>query len=518
MPVPSEFRAAPDPVPVPSEFRATPDPVPVPVPSRIPAAPQPASTALGPVPDPASTALGPVPDSAPTALGPVPDSAPTALGPVPNPAPAPVPDPARGPAPVPPEILAALARTRPLPAVSAVLRGALHARRMLLLKSLLVRVDRARGALPAAVRRRFEDDWTLLERAERTDATAVRAVLDYPTTGAWLAAALAAPDGPDFADGLAGLGALAVAAALRAGCRFRTTRTLPAGTLPLPGIGLLRCARGPVRLSGRAGALRITDGSGRTLLLPGPAPAGPGTRWSADGALAWSALHPLPGGTAVLDDVDPHRVPAGGIGPAALPAAERPYADPAAWAARWRDAHALLAATHPARAAETLALVRAVVPLAPPVGGAPPVSATVRTAPGAVLAQLPADRRELAELLVHETHHTKLAVLDESVPLWRPGGSLHRVGWRRDPRPVPGVLQGAYAHLALLDLWGRARTGPARSWRRRAAERFEVCREQVAEALSVLAESDELTPCGREFVRHMGSRHARLGTAAHPPG
>ncbi|MFG3015473.1 aKG-HExxH-type peptide beta-hydroxylase [Streptomyces cinerochromogenes] len=432
--------------------------------------------------------------------------------------------------PVPPGTLDALARTRPLPAATAVLRAALHTRRMLLLKALLVRVDGAHGTLPAAVRRRFEDDWALLERAERTDSTAVRAVLDYPTTGAWLAAALAAPDGPDLADGLAGLGAVAVAAALRAGCRFTTTRASADGTLALPGIGLLRCARGPVGLSGRAGALRITDGAGRTLLLPGPALAGqgtrwgadsglagPGTRWSADSALAWSALHTLPGGTAVLDDVDPHRVPAGGIGPAALPAAERPYADPAAWAARWRDAQALLAATHPARAAETRALVRAVVPLAPTEGTGPALSATVRTAPGAVLAQLPADRRELAELLVHETHHTKLAVLDELVPLWRPGGSLHRVGWRRDPRPVPGVLQGAYAHLALMDLWWRARTGPARSWRRRAAERFEVCREQVAEALSVLADSDELTPYGRQFVRHMGSHHARLGVAAHPP-
>ncbi|MEU3410422.1 HEXXH motif-containing putative peptide modification protein [Streptomyces sp. NPDC006658] len=424
---------------------------------------------------------------------------------------------APAPGPLPPGILAALARTRPLPAATSVLHTALHARRLLLLKSLLVRAESTGPALPPAVRRRFEDDWALLERAERADPAAVRAVLDYPTTGAWLAAVLAAPDGPAFAEGLAGLGAVAVAAALRARCPFTATRDLPAGLLALPGTGLLRGARGLVRLTGRAGTLRVTDAGGRTLLLPGPA-AGAGTRWTADGALAWSALRTLPGGGAVLDDVDPHRVPAGGIGPMALPAAERPYADHAAWAARWRDARALLAATHPARATETAALVRAVVPLAPPAGAGPSLSATVRTAPGAVLAQLPADRRELTELLVHETHHTKLAVLDELVPLWRPGPGLHRVGWRQDPRPVPGVLQGAYAHLALLDLWWRARTGPARTWRRRAAERFEGCREQVAEALSVLADSDELTAQGREFVREMGSHHARLTVRAHPPG
>ncbi|MGW4568808.1 aKG-HExxH-type peptide beta-hydroxylase, partial [Streptomyces sp. NPDC004561] len=134
------------------------------------------------------------------------------------------------PAPVLAEALLDLARTRPTAGATGILRGALHARRMLLLKSLLVRVDRRRGALPVAVRRRFEDDWALLERAERTGATAVRAVLDYPTTGAWLADLLAAPDGPAFEDGLAHLGGVAVAAALRAGCRFTTTRTLPAGT------------------------------------------------------------------------------------------------------------------------------------------------------------------------------------------------------------------------------------------------------------------------------------------------
>ncbi|MEV4336122.1 HEXXH motif-containing putative peptide modification protein [Streptomyces sp. NPDC049590] len=424
--------------------------------------------------------------------------------------------PAGPPGPLPPGLLAALAHTRPLPAVTSALHTALHARRMLLLKALLVRTDGMRAGLPPAARRRFEDDWALLERAERTDPAAVRAVLDYPTTGAWLAAALAAPDGPAFAAGLTGLGAVAVAAALRARCRFTVARDLPAGTLALPGTGLLRCARGPARLSARAGRLRVTDAAGRTLSLPAPAGAGP--RWTADGALAWAAPYPLPGGTAVLDDIDPHRVPAGGIGPTGLPAAERPYSGHAAWAARWRDARALLAVTHPARATETAALVRAVVPLAPPAGPGPSLSATVRTAPGAVLAQLPADRLELAELLVHETHHTKLAVLDELVPLWRPGRTLHRVGWRQDPRPVPGVLQGAYAHLALLDLWWRARTGPARAWRRRAAERFEGCRDQVAEALSVLADSDELTPHGREFVRQMGSHHARLEVRAHPPG
>jgi HEXXH motif-containing protein len=238
-----------------------------------------------------------------------------------------------------------------------------------------------------------------------------------------------------------------------------------------------------------------------------------GTRRRPQGSLSWSALRTLPGSGVVLDDLDPYRVPSGGIGPAALPAAGRPHSGSPAWAARWREARVLLSATDSGRSAETTAMVRAVVPLATPVRSGAPTSATLRTAPGAVLTQLPTDPQDLVELLVHETHHTKLAALDEIVPLCRPdGGTLHSVGWRRDLRPVPGVLQGAYAHLALMDLWWRARAGPTsfRAWRRRAEERFEAHRDGVGEALSILRGSDELTSAGREFVRSMGSHHRSL--------
>jgi HEXXH motif-containing protein len=123
----------------------------------------------------------------------------------------------------------------------------------------------------------------------------------------------------------------------------------------------------------------------------------------------------------------------------------------------------------------------------------------------------------LAESLVHETHHTKLTALHDIMPLYRAGaGVRYRVGWRPDPRPVPGVLQGTYAHLALTDLWWRARTGTAvpAPWRRRAELRFGTYRDQVGEALSILRESDELTFAGREFVHEMGRHHASLGVAA----
>ncbi|MDX2598349.1 HEXXH motif-containing putative peptide modification protein [Streptomyces sp. WI03-4A] len=393
-----------------------------------------------------------------------------------------------------PGLLTELAGTRPSPDGTAALRAVLHARRLLTLKALLLRYERQRAELRPETCARFERDWSLLEAAERTDADAVREVVDYPLTGAWLTEALAAPPGPPFERHLAHLGGLAAAAAVRAGCRRGVTRVDPPHSLHLPGLGT----------------------------LGGPADGPPGTAAPAyrDASAAWTPLAPLAGG-AVLDDLNPYRVPASGIGPGALRAAERGRVDHERWSGLWGAAHALLAAAHPERAAETRATVRALVPLERPgLTAGPPISATRRAAPGAVLAEPPRDAGALADLLVHETHHTKLAALGEAVPLLRPGAdTLHRVAWRPDPRPVSGVLQGAYAHLALLDLWWRARAGPAvpPGWRLHAHSRFEAHRDEVAEALSILRDSSELTSAGREFVRGMDRHLVRLGTLTRHP-
>ncbi|MBT2400250.1 HEXXH motif-containing putative peptide modification protein [Streptomyces sp. ISL-100] len=411
-------------------------------------------------------------------------------------------------------LFARLARTRPDAACTTALRAGLHARRLLLLKSLLARLDRQRATAAPAARERFGRHWQLLEHAERRDPALVRDVLDYPMTGAWLAGALASPEGPALDRHLAHFGSIAATAAVRAGCDLRLVLDAPAGLLSLPGLGALRCPAHRAELHARGRSVRITGG-GRTgaLLLRRtgsrhrPAGVGPG----------WSRLRVLPGGAAVLDDLDPYRVPPGGIGADAMPAAERTAVAGEPWVRLWRQAFALIGATDPGRAAEIRALQRVVVPLAVTTAaydGSRPMSATLRAAPGSVLTSLPAGPHELAEVLVHETHHTKLAALHERVPLYRPDGEgLHRVGWRPDPRPVAGVFQGAYAHLALTDLWRRAATGGGApvAWRRRAGEQFDQHREQVAEALSVLQESDELTIEGRQFTGGMREHHASLG-------
>ncbi|MFE0649654.1 HEXXH motif domain-containing protein [Streptomyces sp. NPDC059534] len=408
---------------------------------------------------------------------------------------------------------AALASTRPAAADASFLRSGAHARRLLLLKALLVRVRRHRDEVDPAALDGFEAAWRLLERTERGSPGAVRAVLDYPTTGAWLAAALTDPVGPALDRHLAHLEAVAATAALRAGRPLDLVVRAPDGVLSLPGVGSVLAHRGPVRLVTRAQVVRIhsEDTPGAPAAVLRLVDRRTGT--VAGAGHGWRGLRGLSGGAARLDDLDPYRVPPGGVGTPARVAAERADVDHAAWSGHWRAARELLRRTDRARAAEVGRTVGVLVPLVPQ--GPRSVGATLSVAPGAVLMTPSAGAADMAETLVHELHHGKLSTLHELVPLYRPGGGvLYRVGWRTDERPVAGVFQGTYAHLALADLWRRAMDarGVPSPWRTRAGQQFDHVHDQVGDALAILLESDELTNGGREFARQMRQLHASLGT------
>lgn len=402
--------------------------------------------------------------------------------------------------------LASLAGTRPSPGDLGLLRAGLHSRRLVLLKSLLTQADR--HPVPVQVRQRLNRHWRLLEQAEADDPPAFREALGYPSVGNWLMHALSVPPGEGDV-----LGALAAAVALRTGTGFRMTLATSGGRLTLPGTGVYDARADRVRVVAGPRSLRLTAGRRRTgvTLLP------PYNRATAAG---WHGLRPLPGGSTLLDDLDPRRA---GTLPAPRSAPPITGGAPAAggrvrdWTARWQAALALLKAADPGRRSEVGALVRSVVPLAESAQGA--FSATLGSAPGAVLTRLPETASELVAVLVHETHHSKLAVVEDLIPLREHGGpAVHRVAWREGPRPVGAVLQGTYAHLALADLWHRlaARRGVTPAARAAARARCENYREQVAEALAVLHGSGELTPAGSRFThamaRHLASLAAPRGT------
>ncbi|MFH7593837.1 HEXXH motif-containing putative peptide modification protein [Streptomyces racemochromogenes] len=370
-------------------------------------------------------------------------------------------------------VLEALASTEPSPEGTRLVGDVRRSKRLLLLRAVL---DAAPG--PQA-----GEWWGLLEDAERQDPHAVRDVLHYPSTGVWAEETLRrlhAPHGP--APDLGHLGALAVAAALRAGIGFKTTLRPAHGRLALPTLGLL--------LPDRPGPLALTERS-----------------WDTSDVLP---LHPLPGGRTSLDDLDPYRAPAPGHPAPVRPARRLTPKGHRRWDTQWTGALTLLERYDAARADEAGRLLRSLVPLG---GGSRSNGATLPAAAGSLLARGQSPPA-LAATLVHEVQHGKLAALTDVLTLHTADRTpCHWAPWRTDPRPLEGLLHGTYAHLALAGYWQRAALYGARgAWARHARTRA-----QVAAVLPVLRGHPRLTATGRQFVEAMAGAE-RAMDALPPPG
>ncbi len=224
-----------------------------------------------------------------------------------------------------------------------------------------------------------------------------------------------------------------------------------------------------------------------------------------------------------MDSLNPFRVGHRPVAPRPLEAAEA-----AEWESELRAAWELLARRHPERAGEIAGLQTSVVPL----GGEEPavdgrggwLSATLGDAVGHIALAPHPGTRALAAGLVHETQHSKLCALLDLVELVdAPPDTRCYSPWREDPRPVSGLLHGAYAFLAVTEFWrgergerreheargegrgpGEAAAGSPVSGRDgEAAARFALRHEQVRGALDALAASAWLTADGRRFVAAM---------------
>ncbi|MET9700603.1 HEXXH motif domain-containing protein [Streptomyces sp. NPDC006529] len=373
-------------------------------------------------------------------------------------------------------LLRALASTEPGADATRLVRDVRRSKRLVLLRGVL-------DAAPGGTEGETGQHWALLEEAERAAPGAVRDVLHYPATGVWAEETLRrlhAPDGP--APDLAHLGALAAAAALRAGVDFKLTLRPLHGRLALPTLGLLRPARpGPVALTERS--------------------------WDpADPAVL--ALHRLPGGRTALDDLDPYR--ALGHPASVRPARRLTPKGHKRWDIQWTGALTLLERYDSTRAGEVGDLLRTLVPLA---DGARSTGATLPAAAGSVLVrgQTPP---ALAATLVHEVQHGKLTALADVLTLHTADRTpCYWAPWRADPRPLEGLLHGAYAHLALAGYWQRAALYGARgAWARHAR-----CRAQVAAVLPVLQAAEQLTLAGREFISGMAAAERAMDDLP-PPG
>jgi len=129
-------------------------------------------------------------------------------------------------------------------------------------------------------------------------------------------------------------------------------------------------------------------------------------------------------------------------------------------------------------------------------------SATTPDSFGAFGLTLPISPADFGTTLVHEFQHSKLSALLDLVRLCDASAQeSYYAPWRTDPRPIGGLLQGAYAFLGVADTWRSLIDWTA--LREIAVQEFANVREQVHHTIAILACSAELTSAGQRFVAGM---------------
>ncbi|WP_344439179.1 HEXXH motif domain-containing protein, partial [Kitasatospora nipponensis] len=326
---------------------------------------------------------------------------------------------------------------------------------------------------------------------------ALDAVLGHPYVRAWAVRCLNGEPGAD----LGGLSELAAAAALRAGRREPVSVPVRAGAVHLPTLGRV--------LTGGSGEALVTgEEDGFTVRLPG----GPRLRvgWddpgtgAGDRGRSWQPVRRVrlaDGWTVALEDTDPQR------DSHQWPVTDR-LAEPEllAWTGALREAWELIGRDLPGYAPGIAAGLGTITALRPGPAGRD-VSAAARQAFGAVGIARPGTAPILALLIAHEFQHVKLGAVLDFHDLYDPAdqGRYH-APWRPDPRPLEGLLQGTYAHLAVTEFWGTR----VAAYDGLPGEPAELARRQLAtwrahtdRAIDSLLDSGALTPLGERFARGM---------------
>ncbi|GHB19251.1 HEXXH motif domain-containing protein [Streptomyces viridiviolaceus] len=400
------------------------------------------------------------------------------------------------------------------------LERAERSRRLLLLRTLLDRLDSLPTPLSPAA-----EAWSVLKAAAERAPEAVDRLLLAPATGGWIAHVLrrlhGTATGPPLWAEAGRLSALAVAASLHAGTRAELLVPLLDGAVHFPGLGTARL--GDVQPGATVGRAEADQGRlslswpvpdavgtpGRRAVFdcrPGSATAGDEPA-AGDGKACWTPLRTLthggpPGLAAIpLDDLDPYRDLDEPAPPARLDADEA-----AAWQDLFGAAVGILSGAGDDAGPGRLdpAVIRSVVPwgrttLAPPPPPDVRVSASSGDSYGAMLITRPGSALALAETLVHEFQHSKLAALlhlfrlvddDREERFYAP--------WRADPRHLTGLLHGAYAFTGVAGFWRDRLAEPAHA--DIAAYHFALRRLQSRLVVRTLLASARLTAAGHRLV------------------
>jgi HEXXH motif-containing protein len=336
---------------------------------------------------------------------------------------------------------------------------------------------------PGSGRERDEALSTLGD-AFRQAPDGVRRVLGDPLVGAWAVTTARSIDRREPAD-LDHFGRVAIAAALRAGSTAELTVRTHQDWLHLPTIGRIRAG-------GRPQPVRVRTEGGR-LWLDGDEVARDDGRWQARRVLS---VPGSPSARVYLNDIDPYR------DVYHVTAADRLSQHSADdWQRRLAAAWTLLCRFVPARAVELSVGLHSLVPLVKPDPHAAH-SATAVDVVGVVGLDRPDSPADFAVTLVHEFQHSKLAALLDLTELCDTSSDRRFFApWRADPRPIEGLLHGAYAFLGVADVW-RALGAEPESFPQ-AEMQFARVRAQLATAVEELVTSNLLTPPGVRFVHRL---------------
>jgi uncharacterized protein len=328
--------------------------------------------------------------------------------------------------------------------------------------------------------RDLESAWEVL------DGSALR-VLGHPYVREWALRCLGGDPNPlSRPDYIANL---AVATAIARGARVELPVTAHGAAVSLPAIGTVRidpAADHVVIATEQDRFTVITPGSAQTIELNDPDPRA-----------GWSPVRPLgvEGLDVALDDNDPFR---DGLG---WPPADPVTIDEAdSWREFLRGAWESVQREVPGYSASLQASLRTITPLVRDPAGAQR-SGSSRDAFGAVGVGPVPDADALAVLLVHEVQHVKFGALMDLCDLVDPDDPIQvRVGWRPDPRPIEAALTGAYAHLAVADVW---RVRAAHGRHADAERQFRMYHEWVTTAVDSIERTRAYTDNGEIFLAAM---------------
>jgi uncharacterized protein len=375
--------------------------------------------------------------------------------------------------------------------------------------------DAARAALCAA--------WAVLTAVDGVRAEALDTVLAHPYARVWAVRCLEqlrpvgdrpastndAASGPGLEADLGHLGAIAAVAAIRASVKADVTVPVVEAAVHFPTLGRLVIGQDGVAPAQVAsvvvadGLVTIQAGGGRwEMAVAGMLASRPraGKIAAGDWPADWQPVRVLRAAavSVAVEDTDPYR------DCHQWSAAPRLTDDEfALWQRSFEEAWNEILRHHAAYAPALAQGLSALMPLSAGPQGKD-VSATARQAFGAVAAALPADPVTLALLIIHEFQHVKLGAVLDLYDLYDPADDrLFHAPWRDDLRPLEGLLQGTYAHLAVSDFWRARQEVTAGADSEAAGKRFAVWHAHTRDAVDTLMNSGSLTPLGVRFVSEM---------------